>query len=170
MQRVLVIGCPGAGKSTLAEKLAKRTGLPLIHLDRLYWSRGWRPAETSARRRQVSEIVTAPAWIIDGNYPGTFDIRLPRADTLIWLDYSRARCLRRLIWRMLRHHGRARPELPDGCDERLDFVLLRQVWEFPAVHRDRIAQAIEQFGAHARMVRFRHDRDANAFLAGMGAM
>jgi adenylate kinase family enzyme len=169
MRRVLVIGCPGAGKSTLAAKLAAHTGLPLIQLDRLYWSRGWQPAETSAWRRRVSELAAAPAWIIDGNYPGTFDVRLPRADTLIWLDYPRARCLRRLIWRMLRHHGRTRPELPDGCDERLDFVLLRQVWEFPAAHRPHIVQAIAQTGAHLQVVQCRHDRDADAFLIRMGA-
>jgi adenylate kinase family enzyme len=87
VERVLILGSPGAGKSTLARRLAERTGLPVIHLDAEYWQPGWVEPEPAAWAGTVSRLVERPRWIMDGNYGGTRAIRIAAADTAIYLDY-----------------------------------------------------------------------------------
>ena len=169
IRRVLVVGCAGAGKTTLARRLARASGLPLIHLDFHYWRPGWQLPASADWREQVIALAATPEWIMDGNYSNTYDIRMPRADTLIWLDYARWVCLRRVLLRTLTGYGRTRPDLPESCPERLDIPFLRYVWNFPQKHRPRIVDAIERFGAHLRIARLQSDRDAHEFLATLGA-
>jgi adenylate kinase family enzyme len=165
MRRVLVIGCAGAGKTSFARKLAAKIGLPLIHLDFHFWRPGWELPDGSDWRRQVAALAAAPEWIMDGNYSNSYDLRMPRADTLIWLDYPRGLCMRRVLWRTLTGYGRVRPDLPEQCPERLDFPFLRYVWEFSVRHRPRIVDALEKFGGHLRVIRLADDRDGDRFLA-----
>jgi hypothetical protein len=89
MRRVLVIGICGAGKSTFSRTLARKTGLPLIHLDKEYWKPGWTKTPRDLWRARVGELVAGDRWIIDGNYAGSLDLRLPRADTVVRFDYPR---------------------------------------------------------------------------------
>ena len=152
MRRVLVIGCSGAGKSTLARQLAPRLGLPLVHLDRFYWSSGWVEPTQEKWRRIVEELVAEPAWVMDGNYSATFDLRMPRADTVIWLDYPRTRCLCRVVTRVIKGYGRNRPDLPDGCPEQVDLKFWRFVWDFPNRSRPRIVDGLKTIGSHLRVV------------------
>jgi adenylate kinase family enzyme len=170
MRRGLVVGCAGAGKTTLARKLARASGLPLIHLDFHYWRAGWQLPAVADWREQVIALAATPEWIMDGNYSNTYDIRMPRADTLIWLDYARSLCLCRVLLRTLTGYGRTRSDLPESCPERFDIPFLRYVWNFPQKHRPRIVNAIERFGAHLRITRLCSDRDAHEFLATLGAV
>jgi adenylate kinase family enzyme len=169
MRRVLVIGCPGAGKTTLARQLAERSRLPLVHLDFHYWRPGWQLPDSKEWRAQVLALADAPAWIMDGNYSSTYDIRMPRADTLVWLDYPRSICMRRVLLRTLTGYGRTRPDLPESCPERLDIPFFRYVWNFPEKHRPRIENGIERFGGHLLIARLCSDREASRFLATVGA-
>jgi len=170
MQRVLVIGISGAGKSTFSRVLATRTGLPLIHLDREFWQPGWKVTPTPEWRAKVAELVKRDAWIMDGNYGASLDVRLPRADTVIWFDYPRLRCLRRVAWRILTTYGRVRPDLAPGCPEQLDWEFLRYVWTFNAKNRPTIMTALRQsYAREASLITFRRDRDAKRFLAGLAA-
>jgi adenylate kinase family enzyme len=164
MRRILVIGCGGAGKSTLARQLSAVTGLPLIGLDRAYWRSGWVEPPTDEWRAIVAGLAAQPAWVMEGNYSNTFDLRMPRADTAVWLDYPRITCLRRVVLRVVRDYGRTRADLPDGCPEKFDVQFLRFVWDFPAQGRPRIVDGLSRFGGHLRVVRCTRDRDAAAFL------
>jgi adenylate kinase family enzyme len=101
---------------------------------------------------------------MDGNFSDTFDLRMPRADSLIWLDYSRTTCIRRVLLRAARDHGRSKPDLPEGCPEQFDAKLLRWVWDFPAKHRPEIPKAIARYGTHLNVVRLTTDRDVAEFL------
>jgi adenylate kinase family enzyme len=114
-------------------------------------------------------LAAGPQWVMDGNYSNTYDIRMPRADSLVWLDFPRAICMRRVLARTVMGYGRTRPDLPEGCPERFDLAFLRYVWEFPRKHRPRIAAGIEQFGGHLRMTRLVRDGDIEGFLATLGA-
>src|SRR5215470_8299564 len=150
MRRVMVVGSSGSGKTTFARALAEKLRLPLVELDRYYWRAGWNEPTGAEWRKSVADLAATPDWVMDGNYSGTFDLRMPIADAIIWLDYPRAICLRRALARTMRGYGRPRDGLT-GCPERFDWEFLQSVWEFPSKHRPRIESAIRELGPHARL-------------------
>ncbi len=105
-RRVVVVGPPGAGKSTLARALAPALGLPLHHLDRLYHLPGWRTPPRDVWERRQAELVAGERWLIDGNYGETLPIRLGRAELAVHIDVPRAVCLWRVLVRIAPGHGR----------------------------------------------------------------
>jgi adenylate kinase family enzyme len=167
-QRVLVVGGPGAGKSTFARRLGANLNVPVIHLDFHYWRSGWQMPGLGQWREQVMALASTPSWVMDGNYSNTYDIRMPRADSLIWLDYPRSTCMRRVLWRTVKGFGRTRADLPEGCPEKLDLVFLRFVWEFQAKHRPRIEEGLARFGTHLRVTRLGGDLEVEDFFARTG--
>ena len=130
MKKVIVIGSPGAGKSTFSRKLRDVTGLPLYYLD-MIWHK---PDRTNISREELvaeqKKIMENRSWIIDGNYKRTLAERLRYADTVLLLAYSRTRCLWQIFRRLREFRGRTRPDLADGCPERIDGEFLRFVWNF----------------------------------------
>jgi len=156
MKRVLVIGSPGAGKSTLSHALAQRTGLPLFHLDRMFWLPGWVERDRDEGRAELAGVLEQDRWIIDGNYGSTLPMRLQRAETVIWLDYPTSLCLRRVFKRWRRYRGRARPDMTEGCPENLNLEFLLYVLNFRRAWRSRNASALADFGGQV----LRHDSPA----------
>ena len=130
MQRVLIIGPCGAGKSTLAGELGQRLGLSVFHMDQLNWQPGWVESSKDEIRRKLAEIVGTERWLIDGNYGGTMAERLERADTVVYLDYPIRLCVTRLLRRIWAYRGRTRPDMTEGCPERFDpeFFLYLLFW------------------------------------------
>jgi len=168
MRRVLVIGSSGSGKTTLATRLAEKFSLPLVFLDVHYWRPGWKPPDAAAWRQRVGMLVDNPEWVMDGNFSETFDLRMPRADTLVWLDFPRAICLRRVLMRTILYYGRRRPDLPEGCPEQFDAKLLRWLWDFPVNSRPAIVAGLDRFGLHLNVVQLRNDRHVGEFLRAQG--
>lgn len=164
MQRVLVIGISGAGKSTFSRALAARTGLPLIHLDKEFWQPGWVETPKAQWRARVSELVAGARWIMDGNFDSSLDLRLPRADAVFWFDYPRLRCLRRALGRIATSYNTVRSDMAPGCPERVDLDFLRYIWRFNARQRPRIVAALARFGRHLDPVVFRRDSDVARLL------
>lgn len=124
MQRIIVIGPCGAGKSTLATMLAARLGLPLYHMDKLNWRPGWVESSKAEIRGRLATILSTERWIIDGNYSGTLAERIARADTIIYLDFPIRLCLWRVMKRVWRYRGRTRPDMTSDCPERFDFAFI----------------------------------------------
>lgn len=167
MQRVLVIGISGAGKSTFSRALGAKTGLPIIHLDTEFWQPGWKVTPTAEWNVKVAELIKRDAWIMDGNFAGTFDLRMPRADALVWFDYPRLICLKRALWRVVKDYNRVRADLAAGCPERFDLEFLRYIWTFNAKERPRVVASLAKCGAHLNPVVFRRDADVARFLDGI---
>lgn len=165
MQRVLVIGSPGAGKSTFARKLAQSLPLPLIHLDAEYHLPGWverDPAEWSAK---LDVLLKGDSWIIDGNYGGSMDRRLARADTVFLLDYPTSLCLWRMFKRVTLLRGQVRPDAAPGCPERLDWEFVRYIATFRLVKTPALERRLAAFPG--TVLRFRRPAQAQAFLAAL---
>lgn len=129
MKKIAVIGCCGSGKSTFAQQLSKVLGLPLFHLDTLYWKPGWVKTPSKAWGDLQTSLCENEQWIIDGNYKSTLDIRLNACDTVIFLDVNRYTCLYRAIKRTFTH--RPRPDMAQGCEERLSLEFIKFIWDFP---------------------------------------
>ncbi len=124
MQRVLVIGPCGAGKSTLATSLGHKLGLPVYHMDKLNWRPGWVESSKDEILERLAGIISTDRWLIDGTYGGTLGVRLERADTVINLDYPIRLCIARLLRRIWTYQGRTRPDMTEGCPERFDLPFL----------------------------------------------
>ena len=162
MKRILVIGCCGAGKTTLAEGLGTRLALPVHHLDRLWWLPGWVENSGEVFDAKLAEILTTDRWVIDGNYSRTLPERLKYADTVIILDYSRAVCMYRTLKRIVRFHGKVRPDMAAGCPERFDGQFLRYIWNFNRDMRPRLEAALDGFPGET--IRLKTPRETAAFL------
>lgn len=153
MRRVVILGCSGAGKSTFARALGAKLGAPVTHLDVLFWRPGWGEPEPEAFRAAVAAAVAGDAWVTDGNFVSrTFDLRLPRADTILFIDQPRWLCVFRILWRWLIWRGRTRPDLAEGCYEKLDWDFFLWTWNFGRQSKPHILRAAESYGARVTIL------------------
>ncbi|MFE9205910.1 AAA family ATPase [Micromonospora sp. NPDC007230] len=165
MRRILIVGSSGAGKSTLARAVARRLGLPLIHLDRHYWRPGWVATTDADFRAEVAALAARPAWVMDGNYRSTFDLRLPHADLLVLCDPPWLLCLVRVLRRRWAYRAKPRPDLPDGCPEQVDLQFLRYVWQYPRRSRPLVYAAVAAHAPEVPVIRLRTRADTRRWLA-----
>jgi adenylate kinase family enzyme len=163
-QRILILGPSGAGKSTLARRLGERLHLPVIHLDAINWNPGWVQTEVEVFRARVAEAAAGDAWVMDGNYTTHIDLRLPRAEAVIWLDLPRYIYFSRAVWRSIRNYGRERDDLGPGCPEQFDLsFFIAWVWTYPKRSRARHAQLMAGLPAGIRSVILRSPREVARF-------
>ena len=170
MRRIMIIGGAGSGKSTLARAMGGKLGLPVVHLDRHYWSPGWVAPEAAEWRRRVAALAARDAWIIEGNYFSTIDLRLPRAHALVWLDLPRWIYFPRAVWRTAVNYGRQRADIGPGCPERIDLdFLLDWVWNYPTRSRPRTLKLLDELAGRLHVVVLRRPREVAAFTTGLPA-
>ncbi|SFV01661.1 Adenylate kinase [Methylobacterium sp. 174MFSha1.1] len=146
-KRVLIFGSSGAGKSTLSSTLGRQLDLPHLSMDRdFYWLPGWVARPREEYRALIAAAVASERWIMDGSFPSSLDLRLPRTDLAIWLRLPRLTCLAGVIRRGIAHRGRTRPDMAPGCPEQLpDREFLSYVWNF---ERDTVPAIIRGLDAH----------------------
>ena len=164
MRRIMVVGCPGGGKSTLSLALGEKLGLPVVHLDKLFHKPGWQEGDREAFDGALADACARDAWVIDGNYARTLEMRMGRADTVVWVDRSRIACLWRIVRRVLTSYGRVRVDMADGCPERFDPEFMRYVWDFQRDQEPALRQALARHADTVRLVRLQSDAEAQDFL------
>ena len=159
MKKIIVIGCPGSGKTTFAEKLHEAIGLPLIYLDAIWH----RPDKTHISRDEfdarLGEILSNDAWIIDGNYSRTVERRIAAADTVILFDLPTDVCIDGATARL----GKVRPDLP-WIDTSLDFNLKREIEEFRSKHLPVLYDLLCRYGEGRSVVVFKSRGEADEFI------
>jgi adenylate kinase family enzyme len=158
-RRIVLLGCAGSGKTTLAWRMGEALGAPVICLDAI-WQPGWGSNEVGPFREMMVKAHAADAWISDGNFAlATFDIRLPRADLIVWLDRPRPWCAWRAILRVFQPGEAHRPR---------DLgKVLRFIWGFDWINRPRIEASRVDHGAGVPVVHLRNDRDIAAFVSSL---
>lgn len=164
MQRIMVVGNCGAGKSTFAKKLSQIIDLKVIHLDQHYYKPNWQGMESKEWETLVKKLSLKPNWIMDGNYNRTMDLRINRADTIIFLNYSTATCLWRITKRILKSWGKVRPDMANGCKERFDLNFYHYVATFNLKRRDKLLSKLENYKKDKHILIFRNDKESNDFL------
>lgn len=164
MERILIIGCSGSGKSTLARALGEKLGLPVIHLDQLWWQEGWQHVTREEFDKRLDLALTMDRWIMDGNYSRTIQQRLPKCDTIIYLDFGRWECLLGMFQRVFGNYGKVRPDMADGCPERFDWDFVKWIWNFNKNNRVRNYTYLAQ-AKHAKQIVLKNRKEVKHFLS-----
>ena len=165
MKKILILGSSGAGKSTLAKKLKKILDIDIIHLDQYYWKPNWIRSETEEWRNKVKELIKKDRWIMDGNYQSTLDIRLPEADTIIFLNFSAPVCFFRALKRRFKHD---RQDKLEECKERITFEFAKWVlWDFPRKDRKDIINQLEILRGEKDVIILKSSKEVELFLVGV---
>ena len=160
MKRVIIIGCPGSGKSTFARKLQSVTGLPLHHLDLIYWKSDRSIVPREEFLEKLHQIMTQEQWIIDGNYASTMEMRMQACDTVVFLDYPPELCLAGAQERK----GKARPDLPWVESNDLDdSEFMEYIQKFHELNRPAILNLLEKY-SDKEIIIFHSREDAEIFL------
>jgi adenylate kinase family enzyme len=166
MERVLVMGSSGSGKSTFARRLSCITGIPMVSLDALYWRPGWMPSDAKEFEARVTEAACQPRWIIDGNYTSHGgELRRSVADGVIWFDLPRRTCMVGIMTRIGTSYGQVRPEMAPGCPEKIDAEFFRYVWTYRARQRPKLLKYFEGLRSDQAFVCFTRRAQADRYLA-----
>ena len=158
MQKILIIGCPGSGKSTLARVLHEKTGIPLYHLDMLYWNADKTVVEKSVFLDRLTPLLGRDAWIMDGNFSSTMEMRLAACDTVIFLDYPLDVCLSGVRAR----RGKPRSDMP-WIETEEDAEFMAFIENFAAARRPQILALLEKY-SDKRILIFKTRAEVDRFL------
>lgn len=160
MKKIIVIGCPGSGKSTFSRALHSRTGIPLYHLDMMFWNADKTTVERGVFLERLSAVMSLDEWIIDGNYGSTMELRMGACDTVFFLDYPISVCLHGIKER----RGRARSDMP-WTETEEDKEFADYVKSFNEKERPKILELLEKHRDKDITV-FSSREEAEAYLNG----
>ena len=138
--KIIVLGCPGSGKSTFARWLAARTGLPLIHLDNVWWRADGTHISRAEFDRALNELLAGESWIMDGDYSRIYEVRIRASDTVIFLDYPEEVCMAGVVARV----GQERPDMP-WTEATLDPELVAMVQNYARDNRPTVYALLDKY-------------------------
>jgi len=165
IKRVMIFGGAGSGKSTLARSLGKIIGLPVVHIDTIYWLPNWTMRPREEIGHLTTEVANQDEWIFEGNYSETMAYRAERADMLIFLDISTPRRLWRILTRTFRYFGKSCPDMAEGCKERFDWEFFKFAANYRKNGRIRALAFMEKAPSHLSKHHLRNPAEVKQFLA-----
>lgn len=168
MDKIVVIGSSGAGKSIFARKLGELLNIKVVHLDRVFWKRDWKEKPRDDRVDILQQLVAEQQWIIEGSYLSSSDARLNAADTIIFLDMSPCLCLWRIVVRHWKYRKHSRRDIPDGCTDRISLPLIFKVLTFPLSGRRKLKKKLSAFPTE-KVTRLSSRKAVESFLERIAA-
>ena len=148
----------------MARKLGEKTGLPVVHLDQIWWEPGnWQHLQKPEFDDRLMAELEKPRWILDGNFNRTIEVRLERCDTVIYLDYPRLVCLKNWLGRVIKNWGHHRADMTEGCNEWFDPEMAKWIWRFNKQNRPRYYELLQRIEGK-NVVILRSRRQAQKFL------
>ena len=160
MKKIIVIGCPGSGKSTVSRALHNKTGIPLYHLDLMYWNADKTTVEKSVFLERLSVVLEKDEWIIDGNYSSTMELRMAACDTVIFLDYPLDVCLDGIRER----RGKPRSDMP-WIETEEDSEFIEFIKNYNEQQKPKVLELLEKY-SDKNIIIFKSREEADAFLNG----
>ncbi|HJF66676.1 MAG TPA: DNA topology modulation protein [Staphylococcus kloosii] len=164
MQKIIVIGSSGSGKSTFSRKLSRAMNIPVYHLDALFWKPNWNMRNLAEKIDIQEAILKQEKWIIDGNYTDILDDRLKCADTVIFLDLPRIICYYRVFTRLFKNLGKTRIDMGSGCKERISFTFLTYIWKYPKHKKPFLLYKFSELNGDKNVYHLNKLKDINAFI------
>lgn len=164
MKRIVILGCAGCGKSTLASKLGKKLNIPVFHLDTIYWKANWQEEDKEVFVDKQRKMIENPAWILDGNYRDTLEMRVEPCDTVIYLDYPRRVAIFGIFKRYLQYRNKQRDSIAEGCKEKIDRSFFKWVWNFKKNAKPRIFEKLKKYENTKNILIFKNRKQLNKFL------
>ena len=160
MKKVIVIGCPGSGKSTVSRTLHNKTGIPLYHLDMMYWNADKTTVEKSVFLKRLSDVLEKDEWIIDGNYSSTMELRMVACDTVIFLDYPLDVCLDGIRER----RGKPRSDMP-WIETEEDSEFIEFIKNYNEQQKPKVLELLKKYN-DKNIIILESREQADAFLNG----
>lgn len=162
MKRVLVIGGNGSGKSTFSKKLGEKTGLPVVHLDKIFWCGNWEYVSREEFDILLNAELEKEEWIIDGNFERTLEKRIQFCDTVFYFDFSTVQCLLGVTERVIKNYGKTRENMGENCPERFDFEFYKAIFRFNRKNRPRTKALLEKYKPET--IVFKNRKQAEKYL------
>ena len=166
MEKILIIGNAGSGKSTFSKKLAQKLQLPLVHLDKIYWTGNWDHLSREEFDEALQKELIKPQWIIDGNFNRTFPHRLQYCDTVFFFDLPAISCFWGITKRIFQNYGKTRTDMGGNCPEYFDkqkISLYKGVLNFNKTRRKEYYDLLKK-ASNVRVVIFRSRKQADRFI------
>ena len=169
MDRIMIFGFSGGGKSTLARKIGEILDIEPTHFDRLHWLPGWVESTRDYKREMIKPVLERDRWIIEGNYHHIYwNERLEKADTIIFIDVNRFTCIYQAWKRSLMYEGKTRPDMGEGCTEKFDLEFAKWVFFKGRKKRREYLKAIkQQKNSGKNTCILKSIKDINKFLEGL---
>lgn len=160
MKKIMIIGCPGSGKSTFSRALHKKTGIPLYHLDQMYWNADKTTVEKSVFMQRLFDTLQKEQWIIDGNYASSMEIRLQACDTVFFLDYPLDTCIEGVKSR----RGKERSDMPwVEAENEEDEAFIEFIRHYESENKPKVMELLKQY-SQKRIYIFKDRNEADAYL------
>ena len=167
MNRIVILGNSGTGKSTLARELSGLLNIPVYHTDKIYHTTQWPDNESEKIKiweDKLKKPLSESSWIFDGGNRRMLDLKLSRADTVIFLDYNRLISFQHLLKRRFMYRNTKRPDMPDDWQEKIDLKFWKLVWNFNKKYRPGIIEAIDRHRGELDVYVFKSQRQTKAFV------
>ena len=149
-RRVLILGPSGSGKSTVCERVGRILGIPVVHLDKHYWNPNWVETPKDDWVNKVKNLIAVESWAM--------------ADTLIFLDMTRRMSYFRVVVRYLKNRGKTRPDVTEGCPEKIDLDFIKWIWDYPSTRKPKILNFLEKMRRNKNVYILNNQGEIEDFL------